>query len=668
MDFTTIFLQQSFFITVVFLLLFMPGWILLRTLFPAKAFEPFERIVVSVPISFALITLSAIALDLYGLRFDRMHLAVLIATILILPFVLYLPLRKYRDIHMNTDLFSFPKKQTRLIIIIILFAIVIKTIFLINTIFPTATDLGHHLYWVEKITVDHELPTYEKREIVMSSDDAYVISDPEPIADFIIGEHVLLAMIKTFTGLPVISTFPSLFLFVINVFTMLMIFVLTRRFFEKHHYGSLIAIGALLLSGPLWAISGAQAKFVSGGVIGNILGNLLIPATLYFLYRAFVHKNALLLSIAIILGVTLAYTHHLSALIFGYVFLCSIIYFIILNKEKLSGYSRLFVLLRDPLIIVLFAAIGALFFFAPPSYLDKDVISASVGAPSKSTRTGIPFTELMYMIGDARFVLGLIGFAFLLIAAVTTRIRHRTMSYLQKINVSIYTLSFLLGWCSAVLLMTLAPHALQVNIISSRIATYCAFPIMILGAYACVHMLHTVLHKKNSRTFVPQIIVSTMALLIITFIFVSGSRDNATALNPAPKTTAALQTFHIGEYASKVLKNTIVSDDAWMVKDHNYIVADTWLKINFAYDYSFPLSRSYFERYENNPDRETCTREMISDPTSDFAITCFDQLNVTSVLVSTEDDAAQFEVLDHFDRIYQNDLLSLFVRKNSEKP
>lgn len=667
MDLTTIFLQQFFFIAVVSFLLFVPGWIFLRILFPAKVFEPLERIVVSVPVSFALITLSAIILDLCGMRFDRMHLSILVATILVLPFVLYLPLRRYRHIHMNTDLFSFSKKQTTLTVVIILFAIVIKTIFLINTIFPTATDLGHHLYWVEKITVDHMLPTYEKREIVINNDSGYTISDPEPIADFIIGEHVLLAVIKIFTNLPVISTFPSLFLFVINIFTMLMIFVLTRRFFEKHPYGSFIAIGALLLSGPLWAISGAQAKFVSGGVIGNILGNLLIPATLYFLYRAFVHKNSLLLSIAIILGVTLAYTHHLSALIFGYAFLCSIIYFIILNKDKLSGYTRLFALLRDPIILVLFMAIGALFLFAPPSYLDRDVIGSSVGAPSKSTRTGIPFTELMYMIGDARFVLGVIGFALLLMTATTTRISHRTMTYLRKIDISIYTLSFLLGWCSAVLLMTLVPHILQVNIISSRIATYCAFPIMILGAYACIHLLSTVFHKKNSRIFVPQIIVSTIALLIVTFAFVSGSRDNATALNSAPKTTAALQTFHVGGYASKVLKSTVEHNDTWMVKDHNYIVADTWLKIHFAYDYSFPLSRSYFERYDNNPDREICTREMISDPTSDFAITCFDQLNVTAVLVSTQDDAGQFETLNHFDRIYQNDLLSLFIRNNTPK-
>lgn len=665
MDLTMIFLQQSFFIAVVFFLLFAPGWIFLRVLFPAKVFEPLERMIVSVPISFAFITLSAIALNLCGMRFDHVHLLALIAVILVLPFVLYFPLRRYRDIHMNTNLFSFPKKQTFLIITIILFAVVIKTIFLINAVFPTATDLGHHLYWVEKITVDHKLPTYEKREIIMDSD--YALSDPEPIADFIIGEHVLLAMIKIFTNLPVISTFPSLFLFVINVFTMLMIFVLARRFFEKHPYGSFIAIGTLLLSGPLWAISGAQAKFVSGGVIGNLLGNLLIPATLYFLYRAFVHKNALLLSIAIILGTTLAYTHHLSALIFGYIFVCSIAYFIILNKDGLPGYARLFALLKEPLIIVLFVAIGALFFFAPPSYLDKDVISSSVGAPSKSTRTGIPFTELMHMIGDARFVLGVIGFVILLMVTATTRVHHRTMSYLQKIDTSIYALSFLLGWWTAVLLMTLTPHILQVNIISSRIATYCAFPIMILGAYVCVHILYTVLQKKNSRTFVPQIIVSTMLLLIITFAFVSGSRDNATALNPTPKTTAALQTFHVGEYASKVLKNTIMHDDAWMVKDHNYIVADTWLKIHFAYDYSYPLSRSYFDRYESNPDRETCTREMISDPSSDLAVTCFDQLNVTAVLVSTEDDAAQFESLNYFDRIYQNDLLSLFIRKDPVK-
>ena len=98
-------------------------------------------------------------------------------------------------------------------------------------------------------------------------------------------------------------------------------------------------------------------------------------------------------------------------------------------------------------------------------------------------------------------------------------------------------------------------------------------------------------------------------------------------------------------------------------KDHNYITSDTWLKVFFADDYAFPLSRSYFKRYETNPNRETCTREMISSPKTEFAQECFDNLNVHAILVNTEQDAEQFKSSDDFYRVYQNNELSLFIRK-----
>ncbi|MFA5985803.1 MAG: hypothetical protein WC819_00460 [Parcubacteria group bacterium] len=653
------FVQQILFISVTLGLLIVPGWLFLRAFFARNQFALLEKFVLSVPIGFALITLSVIGIDHFNISLTPAHLLTLFASIIVPLLIASLFLHR-KTTQTHTDIFTFSHTQTFVIAFLIFFMICIKSIFLINAIFPTATDLGHHLYWVEKIAVDKSLPDYQKIEIDTSSDPAQLTA-PHKIADFIVGEHIFLGVIAILTHLSVISTFPSLFLLVINIFTALMMFVLVRRVCKKHPRGALIAIVTLLVIGPLWAISGAQAKFVSGGVIGNLLGNLLIPAIIYFFYRAFTEKRALLLVPAVILTTALAYTHHLSTLIFGYVFIFSLLTFIILQRNRWSDYTKIFGLLKNyyiiPLIII---AATMLFVIAPPAYLDSSVIADSVGAPSKSSRTGTPFADLLAMTGEARFVFGVIGL-FLLTAIAgrkylfSAKVRH------DAVRINIFGCAFFIGWGASILLMSLAPQTLYINIISSRIATYNIFPLAILTAFAVTWLFDRLINKDSLA--VPQWMLSATCLLILTFICTTGLRDNATSMNNAPQTNDALQTFHAGEYASTVFKSKLVQNDFWMIKDHNYITADTWLKIFFAYDYSYPLSRALLARYETNPDRETCTLDMITAPDSSTAVQCYDNLHIGAVLVSTEQDAGQFLHNDQFSRIYQNDKLSLFIRK-----
>lgn len=603
-------------------------------------------------------------MDYAHITIDQNSLSLLIGGIILTCGLVSLLTRKNKKTHTNTDLFRFSNKQALTIITIIIFAVFVKTTYLVNTIFPTSTDLGHHLYWVEKIIKDGSLPIYTNLEII-EQENGYSFSSPQKMPDFIIGEHIFLAVTAILTATPVISAFPSLLLFAINIYTMLMIFAVSRRLFSSHRHGAMIAIITMLLVGPLWAISGAQAKFVSGGVIGNILGNLIIPTIFYFFYRALTERDHTAFISTICISTMLAYTHHLSALIFGYSLIIGIIFFIFLQKNGIRGYGEIIALFKDPLTIIILIFLGTwLFIIDPPSYLAKDTIASSVGSPTKSTRIGIPFDQLMLMVGDARFVFGVIGLTIFACGAFLFRFRknifHTTYS-------DIHATVILLGWGSATILMTLMPHILHVNILSSRIATYTIFPLAILGAYAIVWIYTIALHKKTSALFIPHGIMLFFLFICITYIFTSGMRDNATSLNPAPQTNAALQTFHVGDYASKVFKKQISENDMWMLKDHNYITADTWLKIFFAHEYSFPLSRAYFARYESNPDRETCTLEMISTPHSDKALKCYTDLNVKAVLVSTEQDAGQFLSSPHYDRIYQNDSLSLFIANTHAK-
>jgi len=655
-------LQQLIFIGITFALLTIPGYAFLACFFHHKQFAPIERFVLSVPISFAIVTLSTIALDAFGALLTQQTLLITILAITV-QFFVFAVFIKNKKPPSDNSIFDFSKKQTMLIVVLILFTIVVKGMFLINTVFPTATDLGHHMFWVEKITVDKKLPSYKKIEIEMNGNNAS-FTQPRDIADFIVGEHVLFTLIKTFTGQSVVSTFPSLVLFVINIFSILTIFIFTRRLFAKYRYGAHVAILTLLFIGPLWAISGAQAKFVSGGVIGNIFGNLLIPATLYFLYRALNTKNALFLIPTIILGTTLAYTHHLSTLIFGYVFIFTVVGFIFLQRDGLKSYKDIFSLFRNHYIIpLILLALASLLILAPPSYLDKDAITSSIGTPSKSTRTGIPFEQLMYMLGSARFVFGLIGLFMLSGFAITERCGK--FSKLGKKNhpANLYGTVFLLGWGWAVLLMSLVPHLLKVNIISTRIATYGVFPLAILAGLSIVWLTHITIKHKQHSLIMPQFLVALLLFCIITLTFTTGIRDNATSMNDTPKTNEALQTFHAGDYTSKVFKKQIQNGNFWIVKDHNFITSDTWLKVFYAYDYSLPLSRSYFKRYETHPNRETCTLEMISNPKSEFAQNCFKNLNIKAVIVNTDEDAGQFLNNDSWNRIYQNNELSVFVRQ-----
>jgi len=659
--------QQLLFLAITFGLLTIPGWFFLRAIFHRNQFAPIERFVLSVPLSFAIITLSIISINAFEIALTKQNilitLGVIIATLIITSLFVKHKCTG-RTCPSSTTIFNFSKKQTSLIMLLIVFTIIAKGMFLTNTIFPTATDLGHHMFWVEKITTQQSLPTYQKIKINPTTN---TFNEPEHIADFIVGEHIIFAVIKTFTDQSVISTFPSLVLFIVNIFTVLILFILSRRFFSSYRYGAEIAILTLLFIGPLWTISGAGAKFVSGGVIGNLLGNLLIPTILYFTYRAFSTKRATLLIPAIILITTLAYTHHLSALIFGYTFIFSILGFIILQRDGWNnGYKKLFTLLKNPYVLpLLFIAILSLTVLAPPAYLDKEAISSSIGSPSKSTRTGVPFGQLMYMLGEARFIFGLLGLIILTIFYALRRFNYKKLINISKkdIPTNIYGASFLFGWGWALLGMSLVPQLLKVNIISTRIATYGAFPLALLSGFAIMWIISVFIYHKNKSLIMPQFILTLFLLIVITFTFTSGLHDNATSLNDAPKTNKALQTFHVGDYASKVFKHKIKNNDFWFVKDHNYITSDTWLKVFFADDYAFPLSRSYFKRYETNPNRETCTREMISSPKTEFAQECFDNLNVHAILVNTEQDAEQFKSSDDFYRVYQNNELSLFIRK-----
>ena len=267
---------------------------------------------------------------------------------------------------------SFSHTQTGLFIILLVITVLIKTIYLSHAILPTATDLGHHMYWSKVIAESGTLPTYEKSDIVTDINGNYQIASPEPIADFIIGEHLPFAAIYLFTGIDFLSAFPILFLLFINLMSTLALVVLAQSFAQdlKGHFlhsrlftRENIALATLFFFGPLYTLASPQAKFVSGGVVGNTLGNFFMPVIFYAFYRALSEKRSDFLALGMLLTFSLAYIHHLSTLMTLFVLIGVAVTSLIIRfnsfTETLRSWFEL-ILRPKPLLVLLSACI---FFF-----------------------------------------------------------------------------------------------------------------------------------------------------------------------------------------------------------------------------------------------------------------------------------------------------------------
>jgi hypothetical protein len=121
-----------------------------------------------------------------------------------------------------------------------------------------------------------------------------------------------------------------------------------------------------------------------------------------------------------------------------------------------------------------------------------------------------------------------------------------------------------------------------------------------------------------------------------------------------------VQTFNASSYVAKNL-----TEKDMVLKDHNYLTGDSWIKLFFMRDYKFPLSRGYFQRYEDptNP-RETCTLQMISNPGGATAQNCFLETGVDFIMVNPNYDSGQFHRLANFDQVYANSHITVFYKNN----
>ncbi len=635
------FLQAVFFFGAL-LFFFGAGFVTWRFFFSSQKPSFFiETLIFSFALGIALIDVFMLLLGTENISLSR-HFILLF--LLAIPFIGGL-IWYYR--HPRTPVIDHTRFQPLLrskferLIFFTLFVLTLflKVFYLSNAIVPTATDLGHHLYWAKVITETHHLPLYQEQKVIDEPENIR-LSQPKPIADFIIGEHLPFAAIALLTGSDFFSAFPVIFLLLVNILSLLALVVLAYRIvatspLHRLIQPQLVALSVLFLCGPLYTLASPQAKFVSGGVIGNVFGNLFIPLILLLFLRAFQEKDSRLLGLGFLFAVTLAYTHHLSALVLLFILAGSALLLAISFIGHFKALTtRITHILFQPTPILILILSGIFFFFvAMPTYIETHAISTAIGTPIKLTRIGLSFDQVINASGEVRFALSTIGMILLLAVFRCS-----------------FAASLILAWTLMLFIMTFRPSWLFLDIPSSRIGTYLSFPIGIVGAIGLAWLINIFRSQKNS--------LLSVLLLVTLFVysFTSGFTDDGNTLLAAPKSEATLETFA----AAQFLAQRITPDDV-VLKDHNYIVADAWMKHFFMRDYFFPLSRGYFGRYETNG-HERCTLDMIAIPNTPRAKDCFQGTGVNYIIVNPQFDAPQFAKSPDFSRVYSSDKIHIYAR------
>jgi hypothetical protein len=229
--------------------------------------------------------------------------------------------------------------------------------------------------------------------------------------------------------------------------------------------------------------------------------------------------------------------------------------------------------------------------------------------------------------------------------------------------------ALLASWASMIFIMSSFPNLLFVDLPSSRIGNYLSYPLAILSAYAFYTVFRpesceTIWGKKlceKSNGLVMDKMLKGAFLVLLTFVLVTGLSDSASAFKKQNSLTQTNETFS----ASKYLAGNTTADDI-VLKDHNYITADSWMKLFFMRGYKYPQSRGLFGRYDATGNRanDTCTLTMISNPGSSEAQKCFSDTNTNFLVVNPKYDSPQFMRLSNFDQIYLSNDIAVYYKKN----
>jgi len=632
---------------------FIPGWVVLHYFFKKELLGWLEKIVISSGLSLFIINFFFVFFDKFGMNFSQS--ALFFTSIFILLFLFaFFPknsarIQKFFGKENQGTLDQTKKFEHGSAFWIILFmTIIFRLFYLSDKTVPSSTDLGHHMYWAKSIVTFDRLPDYG-------------------MPDFIIGEHVIFGLVSYLSGWDLVSAWPMSLLFVFNIFSLLAFYLFAQKasaFLGKKN-SQQIALLALLVGGALYAFSSPQTSFVSGGVIGNIIGNFFIPLVLFLLLSAFEEKNSRLALLAIFTFAGLVYTHHLSSYIllftfiffFGFLWLNDFFQLFLKKKHFLFFCQSFFKTFFSPTILLtIFLLLTFIFFAQPPSYLNQSAIDVAVGAPSKGTRTGYDWLAIQQTTGDWRFFNGIIGFILLFGVAILNQLSFKKIkTWKEKFpffskETLLFPVLLALAWGTAIFLMSWAPEWLKTDIPSRRIVSYFTWPV---SFFASVGLFFVFALIKKSF---PQKVCFLLFFFLLGAGVLSSNRESQFYFLSNTDNSEAYQTFSAARYLTK-----ISTPEEKILKDHIYLKGDTWVKLFLMRGYNEPLSRSNLSRYDDpTKPRETCTRDIIANPDNETGGKCLAVTSVKYVLLKKNNGDETFEKSPHWSKIFSNEKTVIF--------
>ncbi|MFO7806830.1 MAG: DUF1616 domain-containing protein [Candidatus Moraniibacteriota bacterium] len=633
-------------------LLFLPGYFALKALFPKNNFfSPAGEITVSFGFSIVISNFLMMFIDRMGLKISASNVFLAFLVFTGLTALIYFK-RKERKKSVKNREINFSKGWMAFFSILIL-SIYARLIYLTPKIIPHTTDSGHHMYWVQHILDFARLPDYG-------------------IPDVIIGEHIIFAAIASLSGLGIVNALPAIVLFLINIFSLFAIFLLAyqlSKFWFSQKNSFTIGLLAMFAIGVLYAISSPQAKYINGGVVGNMMGGLFIPLSLYLFAKALERKNQALSALGVLFIGNLAYTHHLSTFVYLYViaglFLAFGLFFLILITRggKIKDFwSKLNIIINLKSFLTGIFLILFVFIIRVPSYLNPSAIDTAVGSPSKSTRTGMELSDLILSTGPWRFFysvlasLFLFGIIFLTINKKTAINKFANKFFYLKIKDNVLagiSACVALAWFWMIFAMSSFPDLLKIDIPSGRIANYLTYPSALLSVIGIFFLIKPVVKR------LPQVAFIFFFLIISTGI-ISGSADISEFYpeNSKKESEMYAETFKASQY----LKEKTTEEEV-ILKDHVYLPADSWVKVFLMRGYERPLSRALLKRYDDPvKDRETCTRDMIAIPDTETGKNCFEETSTKYIILRNGYDTQQFEKSENFSKLYASENVVIYQK------
>jgi len=638
--------HDFFFFCLLWAILFVPGFLLVRLLDKKRIFDSWEQGVLSVVLSISLATGTGIVFDLAHIPINA-FLLVLVYGLWMVAFGLWV--RRQGKEKKESSQEKSPVPIAFLVIFAIL--VLLKGMFLIQNPIPISTDFGHHMYWAQSIVETGNLPVYEEQEILMaeSLEENHRVSEPKPISDVIIGEHVVFAFISILSQTSLISLYPVIVLFFIHIITLLGVYALARRLFIPFRYREAMALTALFVAGILFGLDSPQMKYVTGGAVGNVMGNLFIVAIMLVLLVAVRERSRVFMALGIVLMIALAYTHHLSTLLLGFS-LVGVLGIALFLRPKFFFGEMIHLVLSRYVLGTLVAGLVVFFFVWTPSYIVNSAVKTVVGdAQVKEEHAGIALSDYLFVLGEERTFLGLLGLGIMAFLLWKFRLQ------LSQTSEDIFLMSvLLLGWLIPLFLLIFSPSLLHIDIPTVRTANYTIIPLAI--ATGCFFVWFV---RKISERMSAKLLFVGMVFFFMIGLSSAGWRDNVLYLQGGGSSGKAQELHRVAQYLGEHYRES----EKMVMYDHINIDGGSWMKLYFMKDYNYPFYRALLFRYDRASDKsERCTLDVFSFPQSGEAQKCFEDLHIGALALSDAEDGKSFRESSQFTRVYAGERIVVYTR------